>query len=233
MLSIFFGTDTVKVRQKAHDATVSYRERGAEASEITAATFTEDTLIDAIGGVSLFGTGRVVVLDSLKENTEAFSVVLGSATALATSSTVFVMIEDELSSAERKIFKECGVEITECAKDAAARFNTFALADALARRDKKSLWILYLRALHAGISVEEIIGVLFWQIKSIRLAERTRSAAEAGMKEFPYKKAKAAISVFKGGEADRLSRVLVGIYHNGHRGNEEGDLALEKLILTL
>lgn len=114
-----------------------------------------------------------------------------------------------------------------------ASFNTFAMADALARKDKKSLWVLLQNARHHNVSAEEIIGTLFWQLKSLRLAAETSSALEAGMKPFMYTKAKSALGKFAPGELTTLSRTLLSLYHDGHSGKRDIDLALEKFLLTL
>jgi hypothetical protein len=67
----------------------------------------------------------------------------------------------------------------------------------------------------------------------LRLAERTKSAEEAGQKPFVYSKAKRALSAFKEGELDSISRDLLSIYHDGHLGKRDIDLALERWVLTL
>ena len=116
---------------------------------------------------------------------------------------------------------------------AAERFNAFGMADSLSRKDKKTLWLQLQDAKQANLSAEEIIGTLWWQLKSMRLAKNTNSAAEAGMKDFPYNKAKRALSAFKDGELESLSRGLLTVYHEGHLGKVDIDIALERWMLTL
>ncbi len=67
----------------------------------------------------------------------------------------------------------------------------------------------------------------------IGLAARTSSPEEAGMKDFPYKKAKQSLSKFEKGEVDRLSRSLLELYHHGHQGLRDLDVALEEWVLTV
>jgi hypothetical protein len=113
------------------------------------------------------------------------------------------------------------------------RFNTFLLTDALGRKDKKNLWVLYQKALEAQTPVEEIHGILFWQMKSLALAENSNSPTEAGMKAYPYQKAKEFVKKFEAQEIRDLRKKLVYLYHDAHRG--EFDLAegLERFILEL
>ncbi len=107
------------------------------------------------------------------------------------------------------------------------------LADALAARDKKTLWIRYVEAIESGAVAEELHGILFWQVKTMLLAQQSKTAEEAGLKPFPYSKAKGALKNWKPGEVEKLSSDLVSIYHRAHRG--EGELALltERLLLRI
>jgi hypothetical protein len=82
-----------------------------------------------------------------------------------------------------------------------------------------------------GLSAEEIIGTLWWQLKTLRLAMLTKSAEEAGVKDFPYNKAKRALKNFKDGEIETLSLRLLNLYHDGHAGKCDIDLALEEWVL--
>jgi len=103
----------------------------------------------------------------------------------------------------------------------------------LANKDKKSLWLLFCEAKRNGLSGEEIIGTLWWQLKSLRLAAMTNSASEAGMKDFTYNKAKRALRNFRDGELETLSHSLLLAYHDGHGGIRDIDYALEEWVLGL
>jgi hypothetical protein len=107
------------------------------------------------------------------------------------------------------------------------------MSDALAVKDKRSLWLLLQEAKAGGMSAEEIVGILSWQLKSIRLAAMTKNFTEAGMKEYPYKKAKSALNIFKIEEVEQKAHDLIKLYHAGHRGERDMDLALEEWVLRL
>jgi len=107
------------------------------------------------------------------------------------------------------------------------------MAEALARKDKRSLWILLCEAKRNGLSAEEIIGTLWWQLKTMRLASLTSSAEEAGVKDYPYNKAKQSLRNFKPGELGSISFRLMNLYHEGHKGKRDIDLALEEWVLTV
>ncbi len=112
-------------------------------------------------------------------------------------------------------------------------FNIFALTDALGERKKKEAWILYQKALGAGLSVEEIFFKIVWQVKSMLIAAKTESVGETDMKPFPYSKAKSFLKNFKPGELEKLSESLVIGYHSARRGEEEIETLVEKILLKL
>lgn len=232
MLHIFYGNNVVGVRQKARDFLHKYDTNNAESIEVTPESFVSGLFKDLAGGVSLFGESQAIFIDTLSEAMEPFTEMLHDADILAGSPNAFVVVENTLTAETKERFKSAGAKLTEVKRDE-KRFNTFALSDALLARDKKSLWILLNEAWRAGLASEEIIGALFWQIKMLRLAERVSCAEEAGMKPFVYSKAKRALVKFKEGEADRLSRELVILYHEGHSGKRDLSLALEQWVLKL
>ncbi len=107
------------------------------------------------------------------------------------------------------------------------------MPEALATKDKRKLWVLLQEARLAGQRDEDIIGLLWWQLKALRLAKITRNADEAGMKEFPYSKAKRALGKFGDGEVEKLSHSLLELYHDGHAGRRDMDMALEEWVLSI
>lgn len=109
--------------------------------------------------------------------------------------------------------------------------NVFALSDAVGRRDKKQAWLLYRKLIEEGLSPEEIHGTIFWQIKSLAIAEVSNNYNEAKMKPFVFSKAKGFLKKFKEGEIKNWLSKLVLIYHKSHRGEYALENALEIFIL--
>jgi len=112
-------------------------------------------------------------------------------------------------------------------------FNIFSLTDALGARKKKDAWVLYQKALLSGLSSEEIFFKLFWQMKTLLVAKRTKTAEEAEMKSYPYSKAKGYLNNFKEGEIEKLSEKLMLGYHNVRRGEGEMETFVEKVVLSI
>lgn len=232
MLAVFYGNDTVKVRQEALD----FAERegnGTSVNLIEAHTYEAGMVAALAGAVSLFGGREVYVLDTPSENVGFFEAVVGGAKLLHDSPHVFVLIEKALLvDPKKKLTKHADV-MEEYKAVAAERFNSFSLADALAKRDKKLLWMLWHQALFKQISPEEIAGVLWWQLKTLRLSAIGTSAAAVGLKDFPYQKAKRALAAFKPGELESLSRSLLALVHESRLGRQDIAISLERWILRI
>lgn len=233
MLYVYFGNDATVVRQKAFVFLESLGDVGGQVTRISSDGYVPGMLTELTQGTSLFGGSEVVVLDTLSEDVEVFAEVVQHLDAMGQSANHFVLIEGPLNAAIKKACTTCAKQIDEVKVEKKEKFNAFALTDAFLRRDKKSLWLLLMAAWKEGLSNEEIIGVLFWQIKTLRLVERTGSAEESGQKPFVYQKAKRALSGFKKGELDTFSQSLLRIYHDGHMGKVDIPLALEKWVLTI
>lgn len=116
---------------------------------------------------------------------------------------------------------------------ARADFNIFALTDAIGARKKKDAWVLYQKALAAGMAPEEVFYKLVWQAKTMLVAKNTSSVAETDMKPYPYSKAKGFLKNFKDGEIERMSEALVLGYHAARSGKGEIETLVEKTLLKL
>lgn len=232
MLVVFSGNNTVDTRSQAREYILREEEAGKSVRTVSSDAYQAGELTSAAQGASLFGGVECIVLDTLSEDENAFAELLTSLPLLASSPHSFVVIETKLSAADVKVFEEYAEKMVLSTDTAAARFNAFSLADALASKDKKTLWVLLLRAQSEGLTPEEIIGTLFWQLKSLRLAKITKTAEEADMKDFPYNKAKRAAAKFTTEELQMLSERLLTVYHKGHLGSDIS-LTLEKWVLTI
>lgn len=232
MLYVFSGGDVVKTRSEAHDFIAREESKGSAVRTVLAEQYEPGMVRGVSQSASLFGGTECVVFDSLSENDEALQELEDSAEVLAESPHTVVVIDGKLPASVAKALKAEAEEWHETKLEERERFNAFSMADALAKRDKKTLWLLLSRAQQAGLAPEEIIGTLFWQLKAIRLTKVTKSASEADMKDFPYNKAKSVAKNFSDDDLARLSDSLVTLYHEGHLGTDI-DLALEKWVLMV
>lgn len=233
MLHVYCGNDTITVRTKALAYLDARREQGTPIERIDANVFRPGILVELAGSVSLFGETAVYVLDTPSVQQDYFADVMESLSVLAESPNTFVIIEDALLAPEKKKLQKHAATFEEYKRAATERFNVFALTDHLLKKDKRQLWVGLQEANRAGLAAEEIIGTLWWQLKSLRVVAAASSAAEAGMKDYPFNKARQALKNFKPNEVEQLSADLLTLYHDGHSGVRDINLALEKWVLTI
>ncbi len=233
MLHLYYGNDTIAVRQKAHDFADTQEKEGVKMERIDAGNYSEGVFADVVGATSLFGEQTLYIIDTPSQKKEIYDDVIEHLELFAQSENIFVVIEEGLLAPQKKKFAKYAAVVEEYKKKADARFDVFRLAELLSKKDKKNLWLHLTAARAAGIPTEEIIGILWWQLKSLRLAKITNTAAEAGMKDFPYNKAKRSLATFTDGELEQISHALLVVYHEGHLGKVDIDNALERFVLTL
>jgi DNA polymerase III delta subunit len=235
MLYILYGTDTAKVRTKAHSLidTLQKKRPDAEVFYIDSESFSEEGLKEFVQSQGLFSPKYIVVLSRVFENKHAKQQVLDRAVQLGEAEHVFLLIEEVLDAKELKVLEKHAAQVVayDAVKKEKQSFNTFALADALGQRDKKKLWLLYTQAKESGVADEEIHGVLWWQMKSIILAHSTKTASETGLKPFVFSKAKRFAANFSKDEANKTLTDLMAIYHESRRGTHDLGTALEAWIL--
>ena len=233
MLEIYFGNDVVAVRKAGFERADALVGNGATLVTIDHDTYEPGMFADLIEGVSLFGDTYVYVIDTPSLSTDMYADVIAYTEQLNASAHTCIVLEDTLLAAEKKKWQKHASVFEEYKRMGNERFNTFALADTLARKDKKALWLTLNEARMHKIAAEECIGILWWQLKSLLLAAKTDSAEAAGMKSFPYNKAKRSLTHFKDGEVAALAKGLITLQHDARRGIVELDTALEEWVLAL
>lgn len=232
MLAVFYGNDTIKVRRQALQFAESKAGEGV-LEVVDVDTFMDGLLPDLAGGVSLFGGAQTYVLDMPSDDSTFFGAMMETASMLQNSVNTFVVIEGALLADSKKKLSKYAEPFEEYKGGKVEWFNSFSLADALAKKDKKQLWVLWHTALLNGISPEEISGILWWQLKTLRLARIGTNAEAVGLKDFPYQKAKRALAKFSEGELEQLSRELLQLIHDSRLGRQDIGVSLERWILTI
>lgn len=230
MLVCFYGSDTERARAEAR----AYIGRDGRPPEwIVASEWYPGQSTESAETMPLFGGAKLFVLDTPTQSKDFATEIFDALPAFKTSPHTFVLIEGGLLVAYSKPLQASADDVFEYKKPAAKNdFNSFALADALAAKDKRKLWTLLRTAYAAGQVPEAIAGMFMWQLKALLLAARTKSPEEADMKDFTYNKAKRALANFKSGEVENLVRSLLRTYHDGHSIKKMDD-ALEEWVLGL
>lgn len=233
MLTVFYGNDTVEVRRQASEFVDTYNAKGYDVARYSVEQYSPGLVLNLLQANSLFGGEEIVVFDTPSEGGDFYEAVTSVVGDLVEASLPFVIIEQGMTAAQLKIFTKAGAAVQESKKASSGYFNVFGLADALLAKDKKTLWILLQAARQNGIPSEELIGILWWQLKMVRLTYVTKSASEAGVKDFSYNKAKRGQSKFSKADVEALSWSLLEVYHDGHSGRKDIELGLEGWVLGI
>jgi hypothetical protein len=235
-----YGSEIEQARTKAHDLVDSLLKKKPDASffKLNTETWQEAAFDEYIGGQGLFVNKYIVMFDTLFQNKEIKEYVVDRIKALKESDNIFIILENTLDKVTLTKFEKHSEKVQEFGSNEKPlkkkeEFNMFSMTDAFGARDKKRLWTLYQKAVRNDAVSEEIHGMLFWQVKSMLLAEGSKDAKEAGLNPFVFSKAKGYVRNFKEGELKKISSLLVRMYHNAHRGMVSFDSELEKWILEV
>jgi hypothetical protein len=236
MLYIIYGTDREKGRAQFRVMREKLLQKSGEERVVTEGETTDGFLCMAEPSQGLFGGVTLFVFDSVLEKKAEQEVVCAHAEALTLSPNNFLIFEPAFEKDMVTELTSVATEATHYAEkkaDYKPDFNIFSLGDALGKRNKKELWVLYQGAVGAGISGEEICGTLFWAVKNIALMKNAKPSDDAGMNPFVAKKSREFAKNYTEKEIVDLSRALSSIYHEAHRGGESMEIALERFILSL
>ena len=183
-----------------------------DAEEIKWDAMSSDELLSLASMQSMFGGAQTFLLVGAL-NSERQEEFLDIAEALVESPHTFIFEEEKLLKASTIALEKAGAKIEVVTKTAAKErgYDPFGLTYALASRDKKKLWLGLTASLAAGEKPEAIAGLLHWKVR--QELERATGA-----------KRKSLIN---------LSRQIVFMYHDSHRGAGSLDLLLERFALTL
>lgn len=243
MFYLLYGENKDKAREKVHRMILSLQKKKPDAAffRIDSETWSEANLEEYIGGQGLFSNKYIVFVDSILENKEIKEVAVKKMKEMGESQNIFILLEGTLDKTTLSKIASYAEKSETFDFDTSVRgrvpsggeFNLFSLGDALGRRDKKNLWVLYYKAKKAGLEEEQIHGTLFWAVKNMMLAENSHSAKEAGMNPYVFSKAKRFAGNYNSEELRNLQGGLVSLYHDSRRGGNDLDIALEKFVLNI
>ncbi|MCH8987104.1 hypothetical protein IIA94_02975, partial [Patescibacteria group bacterium] len=175
MLYVLHGTDSIKAREKLHALLDGLFAKKPDASyiRIDDEHFEKEQLEELIYGQGLFTQKYIIIFDRLLENKEAKEAVLERVKDIAASQNIFILFEGTLDKKTLSKLNKHAEKVQEFVDKSVfpkkKPFDIFSLTNALGRRDRKQLWVLYQSARRHNVSDEEIHGILFWQIKSMLL----------------------------------------------------------------
>jgi len=225
MLYVYYGLDINKSLEKARTLANSLRAKrpGATFLEISADKWSPSIIEENIGGQGLFSSKYIIFLNRVTENAEAKEALPYFIEVMKESANIFILLEGKLNADLKKAVEKYAEKIVETGADEESKnkgfksgkseFNIFALAEAVSSRNSLKSWTIYRKAIDGGMETEAIIGMLFWKVKSMLTATNTSNYSDK--------------------ELNDLLTNLIKIYHDGHRGLVDAELAVERLMLGL
>jgi hypothetical protein len=247
MIYFYYGTDTESARKKAKITVDSLLSKKPDATliKIGDEDLTKNKITELAVGQALFSSKYIVFLYKTFDNKENKELILKNLKEFAKSDNIFIFAEGKMDKSSLTKIEKNAEKVQEFVKPEKSlnkkeklaligeKIDFFEFADALGRRDKRGLWVLYQDALAEQVPAEEVHGIFFWQIKSMLLGKLCKTSVEANMKQFPFEKAREYSRNYKDEELENLSSKLAFMYHEAHRGNIDFFVALEKFILEL
>jgi DNA polymerase III delta subunit len=246
MIYLLYGTDTNKSRIKLHELIGSLIKKRPDASHVKVndETFNAASLDEYIGGMGLFAQKMIVEMDNVFRNKDAKEEVISRLKDIKASDNIFVFLEGELLKGEVTKFEKQAEKIqefTESVKTVSlkegmgekTKFNIFSLTDALGKRDRKQLWVLYQKAIMNGSVAEEIHGILFWQIKAMLQTAQAENPKDAGLNPYVYQKSGGFLKNYTEQEVKTMASKLVELYHQARRGISDMSVSLERFVLEI
>lgn len=238
MLYAYYGDDEKTARAKVRATVTQLLKKNPEATHfrITADMLDSVDFVELTQSQSLFKREYIVVLDHILDHAKGEALLVEHLEALAEAPHPFFLLETALRAPLKKKIERHATRVqafTQGKSVERSAFNIFALTDALGEGDTMKLWALFRKAKQHGARDEEVHGLLFWMLKSMALAAQSATPEEAGMKPYPFQKAKRYASRFSDSAAlhARITELAL-LPTSARRRGIPLEIALERFILS-
>ncbi len=236
MLYFLYGADKEKARGKARELISGLQKKKPDATlfRISSENFNVSQLDELLLGQGLFVSKSIIFFDGVFGEAEHKETVVLKLADIADSPNIFIFLEgkvdkptlSQICKHTENVYKFGEESVEKSQKD-------YAFTDAFGARDKKKLWILFQKEIKKGKKSEELHGLLFWQIKSMILAEVSATPETAGLHPFVFSKNRQFVKNYGKGKLLKLLKDLAVLYHNAHRGATDFEIGLEHFLLSL
>lgn len=222
-LTLFTGNDydAVRLAYEKFRAGLSYQPDIVVLSPVDTSA---DVACEHLLSQDLFGNEKLIVLDGLLSEPVVRD-------ALAQTHHRVVALEEKLSADIKKFLKKYPETIIHENKTPAKKDNAiFGLTNHFRARDPKNMWLAYRQLLSQGHTVHQMVGVLWWQIKSMLLVQK--DPQNHGLKPFVLGQAQKSLGNYPQDSLAGKATELLDLYHRGH---EDGSLEgrFEEWVLGL
>ncbi len=188
MIYLFTGDDTKK-KINFYESFLKTLAGNLEVFHINKNDFNPVQVESFYSGAGLFFSKCIVVFSDVFGKEEARDFLLNKLEQMNKSENGFVFLESKLKKTEIDMFKkyEAKISISELPKGKKEKYDSFILAYDFEKRDKLNLWIHFRQAIDKGVSMEELIGILFWKAKDMILKKNFSKFKEYELKDFVSK----------------------------------------------
>jgi len=185
MIYLFSGDDA-KSKILNYEKFIKSIPAGTEPFFINRNSFDRVQIESFYSGASLFSILSAIIFQGILEHEETRDFVLDKLNLMGESVNTFVFLEGKLNKPILDTFKKARAELNvfELPKEKKEKYDNFLVANAFANKDKLNTWIYFRQAVDVGVSLEEIVGVLFWKIKDLILKKDFQKFKEEQLKDF-------------------------------------------------
>ncbi len=237
MIIFLYGNAFNKLHKKQKDIINSLKKKrpGSEVFFVNEETFDKGKMEELLYGRGLFDEKYITVLKNLLKNDDSQKYILSNLKNLKESPHVFILVEESVTKALLKKISEYSyiVEDISLKKTIEKDFNIFSFTDAVGERDKLKAWIILNEGLMYGKDIENFYNLFFWLIKGIKAAQIFSSFTDAGMKPYPYNKARLYSKNYTPQELEKISLELLNAPQKERKGITSLRSSVERLILDL
>ncbi len=244
MILFIYGDDTKKVREKT-TATVEgllAKQKDASVFKIEAGSWNVDYVKELLNAQGLFLLKHIIVFNFISENKEFFTEFLDLLKEIKPTDHICIIAEGDIAEKSKEKIKKVADKSQEFylkkTSDTGSFKDykkeeppTFAFAMSFANREFQKTEKYFKSILDLKLAPEEVHGVLWWQIKVLKLASGAQSAVGAGLSPYVFKNAKSASQKWNPEDLDQVLNALFEMYHQAHRGKIDFYNSIERLIV--
>ncbi len=214
MIYLFAGDDAEK-KIASYEKFLGDVSAKMEVFHIARNNFSPIEIESFYSGAGLFFKECAIVFSDILEREDERSFVFEHLDDMAGSPNLFIFLESKLLKTSLDPFRKARAEINyfELPKERHEKFNNFLLANALRDKDKKSLWIYYRQAVDLGVGLEELVGVMFWQVKDMLI--------------------KRMYGKWQAKDLQKISEHLAYLLPEARRGGKDAETVFERFILEI
>lgn len=164
---------------------------------------------------SLFGDKVVTHLVQVLEKAEAREYVYDQLSAMQESQNIFFIDEPFADANRMKKLEKFSEKLFDAREEKTREATPFALCDAFARRDKKSVWVEWMK-LRDIETPEAIQGALWWRFQSVWSDARSGKPGKYTLLE-----------------CEEIGKKIMRSSIEAHRGEKDLKVELETILLSI